>query len=73
MNSLFAGLGSVVTMYYCPVIAIRYGLIPAVLSGAAINVVCLICSIISTTMDKIYETSLLKEIDYDRVKFMEIA
>lgn len=59
MNTLFAGFGSVATMYLCPLIALKYNLIYAVSVGCAFNLFCILCAAFSTLMDKYAEKQLL--------------
>lgn len=55
MNTLFAGFGAVATMYFCPLIALKYGLLYAVSVGCIFNLFCIMCASISTCIDKCAE------------------
>ncbi|CAK85786.1 unnamed protein product (macronuclear) [Paramecium tetraurelia] len=73
MNTLFAGFGSVATMYFCPLLALQYGLLVATSIGCLFNLFCIVCAIVSTSIDKCAETQMLKNIDYEKVKYMQLA
>lgn len=73
MNTLFAGFGSVATMYVCPLIALKYGLFYAVTAGAFFNVFCMFTATISTIIDKCAEEETLEHVDYQKAKFMVLA
>ena len=73
MNTLFAGFGSVATMYFCPMLALKYGLLIATSIGCLFNLFCILCAIVSTSIDKCAEQKMLENIDYDKVKYMQLA
>lgn len=60
MNEFFATVGSILTMYLCPKLALEYGLIVAVSSGIAFNSFSLVCGIITVLLDKHAEKKLLE-------------
>lgn len=59
MNEFFATVGSILTMYVCPRLALHYGLILAVSSGIFFNSFSFICAIISVIFDKNAEKTLI--------------
>jgi hypothetical protein len=73
MNTLFAGFGSVATMYICPLVALKYGLFEAVTVGALFNIFCMLTASISTIIDKCAEKETLEHVDYQKAKFMILA
>ncbi|CAD8077369.1 unnamed protein product [Paramecium sonneborni] len=69
LNEFFATLGSILTMYLCPKLALEYGLLVAVSSGIFFNSFSLICGIITVMLDKHAEKHLLDQVNYDQVKY----
>ena len=61
MNTLFANFGSILTMYYCPKIATKYGIILACFSGTFFNLVSMFCAILSAAFDYHADSIILHE------------
>ena len=59
LNEFFATVGSILTMYVCPRLALNYGLILADSSGIFFNQFSLFCGIITVVFDKNAERTLI--------------
>lgn len=56
-------------MLYCPIIAEKYGLVPAVASGIVFNLFSFVCGVISSLMDWHAEQVILQGLDYEKNKY----
>ena len=61
MNTLFANFGAILTMYYCPKISTKYGIIWACISGIFFNLASMICAILSVAFDYHAESIIIHE------------